>query len=217
MDPLRFEKFYELCRRLKIDLSFTQPNGKNLLHSMIEERLDELDCYLDDKHSFSVLITRGVDLCAVCDGYLTPTLKACFPSKLDPWFTVLRQLGISVEAVAAHTLGLVTGSSLEKIILEMYSDPRIGLGGSTHYSTVCWWASQRWHTGRSSELSPFEIIMQLRAAFIGACERQGCYLSESGDRGNRVTYNASSSLDFKPYTVYGSERANQDFRRRTNA
>ena len=217
VDPSRFETFFELCRRFKIDLSFTQPNGKNLLHSMIEERLDELVCYLDDKHSSGVLITNGVDLCAVCDGYLTPTLKAFFVNKLDPWFTVLRQLGISVEAVAAHALGLLTGSSLEKIILEMYSDSRIGLGGSTHYSTVCWWASQRWRTGQNSELSPFEIIMLLRAAFIEACEREGCYLSESGDRGNMVTYNASSSLDSKPSTVYDPERANRDFRRRTNA
>ena len=187
IDPSEFERFFELCRRLKIDLSFTQPNGMTLLHLIINSVFVGQINHL--KHYLNMLVTNGVDPCAVCDGYLTPTLMAFLVDKLDPWFTVLRQTGISVEAVAAHALGLLTESTMQDIIKS--------------------WA------GQDRGLAMFEDIKQLRVALIKECEGQGCYLTESGDRGNMVTYKASSSVDFKPSTVYDPERANRDFRRRT--
>lgn len=71
----KFEKFAELCKRLKIDLSFTQPDGLNLLHWIIKES-EYLGRSSSLKHCLSLLITHGVDPCAVCGGYLTPTLVA---------------------------------------------------------------------------------------------------------------------------------------------
>ena len=197
----KFEKFVELCKRLKIDLSFTQPNGLNLIHWVIKgSEYFGRRCRL--KPCLSLLITHGVDPCAVCDGYLTPTLVAFLENVLDSWFTVLRQWGISVEAVATHALGLLTEAALGDIIPRLTTDD---------YLIQCRFAGQ----DRKSSIS--EDIKQLRAALIKACERQGCYLSESGDRGNTVTHKAFSSVDFKPSTVYDPERAKQDLRRRTVA
>ena len=195
----KFEKFVELCKRLKIDPSFTQPDGSNLLHWIIKEsenfvRTRRL------KHCLSLLITHDVDPCAVCDGYLTPTLVAFLDNGLDPWFTTLRQLGINVEAVAAHALGRFTGANLDDITTRLTPND---------YLIRCRFASQ------DRDSSIFEDLRKLRADLIEAFEGQGCYLSESGDRGNTVTHKASSSVDFKPSTVYDPERAKQDFRRRT--
>ena len=187
IDPSESEKFFELCRRLKIDLSFTQPNGMTLLHLIINSLIVGRTSHL--KHCLNVLITNGVDPCAVCDGYLTPTLMAFLVDKLDPWFTVLRQTGIRVEAVAAHALGLLTESTIQNI-------------------TKSW-------AGQDRELPMFEDIKQLRVALIEEFEGQECYLNESGDRGNMVTYKASSSVDFKPSTVYDPERVKRDLRRRS--
>lgn len=119
---------------------------------------------------------------------------------LDPWFTVLRQLGISVEAVVAHALGLFTGATLGDIILRL--TPK-------HYLIQCRFAGQ----DRGSSI--LEDIKRLRADLIEAFEGQGCYLSGSGDRGNTVTHKASSSVDYKPSTIYDFGRAEQSLRRRT--
>ena len=110
----RFQRFIKLCKGLKIDLAFTQPGGLTSLHWMIEKSSNEKIGAV--KHYFSVLLSNGVDPWAVCDGYLTPTLEAFLQDKLDLWFTVLRQLGISVEAVAAHALRLLTGLSVQDTI-----------------------------------------------------------------------------------------------------
>ena len=206
IDPSESEKFFELCRRLKIDLSFTQPNGMTLLHLIINSVFVVRTSHL--KHCLNTLIINGADLCAVCDGYLTPTLMAFLVDKLDPWFTVLRQTAISVETIAAHALGLLTESNMGNIISRMGHE--------------CWKHPDRHPILRryarpSTWRSIADNTKQLRAALIEACESQGCYLSESGDRGNIVTYKASSSVDFIPSTVYDPERAEQDLRRRTAA
>ena len=143
------------------------------------------------KNCLNMLITNGVDPCAVCDGYLTPTLMAFMVDKLDPWFNVLRQTGISVEAVAAHALELLTASTMQDI-------------------TKSW-------AGQDRGLAIFEDIKQLRMALIEQFEGQGCYLNKSGDRGNMVNYKASSSVDYRPPTIFDPERANRDFRRRTES
>ena len=202
----RFETFVKLCKRLKIDVAFTQPSGLTSLHWMIEQSSGE--------HCLSVLISNGVDPCAVCEGYLTPTLVAFFQDKLDLWFTVLRQAGISVEAVAAHALRLITGISVQEIIYRIII-PEPKISSEYVFSTLCilnWWNGHQ-----SNQASKFNDTKQLGAALIEAFERQGCYLDEPGDRGNMVTYMASSSVDFKPSTVYDPERARRDFRRRTQA
>ena len=205
----KFEKFVELCKRLKIDPSFLQPNGLNILHWVIKEsesfgRTSRLN------HCLSLLITYGVDPCAVSEGYLTPTLVAFLENGLDPWFTVLRQLGISVEAVAAHALGLLTGSTLEDIILRLTPE-RLHRAPYTPHRLI-----QRRFAGQDRGSSIFEDIKQLKVDLIEAFEGQGYYLNQSGDRGNMVTYKASSSVDFQPSTVYDPERANPDLRRRIN-
>ena len=216
-----------LCKRLKIDLSFTQPNGMNLLHSIIAKSyFFEQTSHL--QHSLSMLITNGVDPCAVCDNFLTPTLVAFFEDKLDLWFTVLRQTGISVEAVAAHALGLLTESTRAGTILRLGSEPW-DLRNVYDCCSVFWFSETKQLRAAMMDvlqgrgcwprtLGPtFEDIKQLRAAFIEACRRQECYLNDLGDRNNMVTYEASSSVDFKPPTVYDPERAKQDLRRRTEA
>ena len=93
-----------------------------------------------------MLITNGVDPCAVCDGSLTPTLMAFMVDKLDPWFDILRQTGISVEAVAAHALELLTASTMQDI-------------------TKSW-------AGQDRGLAMFEDIKQLRMALIEQFGRQ---------------------------------------------
>ena len=201
----RFERFVKLCKRLKIDLAFTQPSGLTSLHWMIEQASG--DHISDVMHCLSVLISNGVDPCAICDGYLTPTLEAFFQDKLDLWFTVLRQSGISVEAVAAHTIGLLVGDIMSRIILEL-SDPFWYI---THSSILGWSVIQ------GDGTSPFEVTKRLGVALIEAFERQGCYLNGLGERGNMITYKASSSVYFTPSTVYDPERAKLDFRRRTGA
>ena len=213
-DPLAsqssFERFTQLCKRLKIDLAFTQPGGRTLLHWMFKKPFDIEFSYL--KHYLSVLVSNGVDPCAVCEGYLTPTLAAFFHNQLHLWFSVLRQLGISVEAVAVHALGLLVESTMPDIIFRIDSKPRYDVFDSTHLPTLKWLCSQEdkgWPTP--------EATKQLRAALIKAFERQGCYLNESGDRGNMITYKASSAVDFKPSTVYDPERATRDIRKRTGA
>lgn len=200
------DKFVELCKRLKIGLSFTQPDGLTSLHWIIQEgeHISNIERYL------SVLVINGVDPCAVCEGYLTPTLLAFFRNRLDPWFAVLRQLGISVEAVAAHALGILAGNTVQDYLLRLKAEPRSLTSYIFHIYTLNWLVGQR-------KRSKFEAIKQLRAALIEAFERQGCYLNEPGDRGNMVTYKASSSVDFKPSTVYDPERAKRDVRRRTEA
>ena len=212
-DPLayqsEFEKLVKLCKRLKIDPSFTQPSGLTLLHMMIYY---SRGCSFSGlKDCLSVLVSNGVDPCAVCDGYLTPTLVAFFSNKLHSWFTVLRQSGISVDAVAAHTLGLLTGSTVPDIISRVTSEPMDKFEFYVHCSAL------KWLNPRDNLASIFQAARQLRAALIEAFERQGCYLNESCDRGSMVTYKASSSVDFTPSTVYDPERAKQDFRRRTAA
>ena len=206
---LWFDKFVELCKRLKIDLSFTQPDGLTSLHCMIEKSFDghigHLECFL------CLLISKGVDPCAVCDDYLTPTLVAFFRNKLDLWFTVLRQSGIGVEAVAAHALGLITGSTVNDIILKIGPDLRSDVECRSKYSIL------KWLSGQCDSWSMLTDTKRLSTAFIEACECQGCYLNESGDRGNMVPYKASSSVDFKPSTVFDAERAKRDLRRRTEA
>ena len=193
-----FDKFVELCRRLKIDLSFTQPNGITLLHWMIENPSDKQISHF--KSFLCLLISNGADPCAVCDDYLTPTLVAFFRNKLDLWFTVLRQSGISVEAVAAHALGLITGSTMEDIM------PRIVFKHKGDFE----------YMPRVLKLwSTLKDTMGLSAALIEAFECQGCYLNESRNKGNMVPYKASSSVDFNPSTVYDAERAKRDLRRRT--
>ena len=204
----RFEKFFKLCKRLKIDLAFTQANGFTSLHWMIEHSFDL-------KHCLSVLVSNGADPCAVCDGYLTPTLVSFFQSTLDSWFTVLRLSGISVEAVAAHAVGLLVESIMCHIIIRMALEPIDHIFESSHISTIEWLF--KWLTSQDKCWAVFEAIKQLRAALIEAFEHQGCYLNESGDRGKMITYKASSSVDFRPSTVYDPERAKLDFRRRTGA
>lgn len=210
-DPLayqsRFDKFVKLCKRLKIDLAFTQPSGLTLLHGMIKAPFSKQ--IGDVKHYLSVLVSNGVDPCAVCDGYLTPTLLAFFQNTLDSWFTVLRQLGIGIEAVAAHALGLLVESTTADFILRITSEPINRVTFSFHASTCLWLLRQ------DKDWSTCEATKQLRAALIEAFERQGCYVNESADRGNMITYKASSSVDFKPSTVYDPERAKRDIRRRT--
>ena len=210
-----FDKFVELCKRLKIDLSFTQPDGLTSLHWMIVnpigKLINQLKCFL------CLLISNGVDPCAVCDDYLTPTLVAFFQNKLDLWFTVLRQSGISVEAVAAHALGLITGSVMQDTILRAISEPGTHVEYFGDYvENFSTFSIMRW-VGQCDPSSIFDVTKQLRAALTEAFERQGCYLNGSGDRGNMVTYKASSSVDFKPSTVYDAERAKRDLRRRTEA
>ena len=216
---LWFDKFVELCKRLKIDLSFPQPNGLISLHWMIANPFDghisHLKCFL------CLLISNGVDPCAVCDDYITPTLVAFVRNKLDLWFTVMRQLGISVEAVAAHALGLITVSTVQDIISRESPDPDKYAESFPDLdnfvkssSTLSVWSLWNGQCNRSSII---DVTKQLRANLIKAFERQGCYLNESGDRGNMVTYKASSSVDFKPSTVYDPERARLDIRRRTEA
>ena len=206
----RFERFVKLCKRLKIDLAFTQPSGLTSLHWMIEESSDETISAV--KHCLSVLLSNGVDPCAVCDGYLTPTLVAFFQNKLDLWFTVLRQLGISVEAVAAHALWLVPGISVQDIIFRTITKVRSFLNDFSAQSTFKWWRSHQ-----SNHSSKVNDTMQLGVALIEAFERQGCYVNGFGDRSNMITYKASSSSDFRPSTVYDPERARLDIRRRTGA
>ena len=70
----RFQRFVKLWKRLKIDLAFTQPSGPTSLHWMIEESSNEKIGAV--KHCLSVLLSNGVDPCAVRDCYLTPTLEA---------------------------------------------------------------------------------------------------------------------------------------------
>ncbi len=204
-----FENFIELCKRLKINLSFTQPNGLTLLHQLIEEpfyeQISHLKCFL------CLLISNGVDPCAVCEGYLTPILVAFFRNKLALWFTVLRQSGISVEAVAAHALRLMTGSNMQDIML------KITLGRRSYAEDFPVFSYWKWLADQGNWRAMSKDPKQLRAALIEAFECQGCYLNESGDRGNMVTYKASSSVDFKPSTVYDPERARLDIRRRTGA
>ena len=206
---LWFDKFVELCKRLKIDLSFTLPNGLTSLHWMFRGPFDEdishLECFL------CLLISNGVDPCAVSDDYLTPTLAAFFQDKLDFWFTVLRQSGISVETVAAHALGLITGRTLKELMLKISPKSRSDVEYRSEDHIFNWLFSQRDYWSMLTDTK------RLSAAFIEACECQGCYLNESGDRGNMVTYKASSSVDFKPSTVYDAERAKRDLRRRTEA
>ena len=60
---LGFENFIKLCKRLKIDLSFTQPNGLTLLHWMMEQPFE----ISDPIHCSSVLVSNGVDPCGVCE------------------------------------------------------------------------------------------------------------------------------------------------------
>ena len=206
---LKFDKFVKLCKRLKIDLAFTQPDGLTLLHWMFDQPFGEQ--ISDVKHCLSVLVSNGVDPCAVCEGYLTPTLVAFFLNKLGLWFTVLRQSGISVEAVAAHALGLLVGNTMLYHIVKFVSKPMNRRCESLHSFTV------KWINSHFKGLSKFELTEQLRADLIEAFERQGCYLNESSDRGNMITYKASSSVDFKPSTVYDPERASRDIRRRTGA
>ena len=206
MSRSNIEKFVELCKRLRINLSFTQPDSRTLLHWMIEVAEDK-----DISHCLSVLISNGLDPCAVCEGYLTPTLVAFFENRLDPWFTVLRQLGVSVEAVATHASGLLTASAVGDMISRIVSEPISLNRRHSCLSTI------NWINGQHKGWSKFEPTKQLRAALIEAFERQGCYLIESDDRGSMVTYKTSSSVDFKPSTVYDPERAKQDVRRRTDA
>ena len=204
MDPSLFVHFVVLCLRIGIDISFTQSTGMTLLHFVIESQPGVP--IEDGKVPLTMLIINGVDPCAVCDGYLTPTLSAFSVDNLDPWFAVLRQTGISVEAVAAHALGLLTERNMGNIIFRM--DHERGRHTDRH-PILCRYARP------SSRGSITDNTKQLRAAFIEACERQGCYLNESDDRGDIVTHKASSSVDFKPPTVYDRERANRNFRRRT--
>ena len=202
---LKFDKFVKLCKRLKIDLAFTQPSGLTSLHWIFKEPFGKQ--ISDVKHCLSVLVSNGVDPCAVCEGYLIPTLVAFSKNKLGLWFTVLRQSGISVEAVAAHALRLITESSVEDIILWLPSKCM-----NHYYLSSRWWLHSQ-----VKGWSPFEATKQLKAVLIEAFEHQGCYLNESGDRGNMITYKASSSVDVKPSTVYDPERASRDIRRRTGA
>ena len=206
LDPSLFVRFFRLCGRLNIDWSFTQPNGMNLLH-LINEGASGGRIGLGDI-CLNMLIINGVDPCAVCDIYLTPTLSAFSVDSLDPWFTVLRQTRISVEAVAAHTLRLLTESNMRNIIFRMDHEPGRHID---RHPILCRYARP------SDWRSIADNTKQLRAELIEAFERQGCYLSESGDRGNMITYKASSSVDFKPSTVFDSERARGDIRRRTGA
>ena len=206
MEPSLFVRFFVLCVRLNIDWSFTQPNGMNLLHLIIEGASGG-QIGLGD-FCLNMLIINGVDPCAVCDGYLTPTLSAFSVDSLDPWFTVLRQTRISVETVAAHALGLLTESNMRNIIFRMDHEPGRHID---RHPVLCRYARP------SDWRSIADNTKQLRADLIEAFERQGCYLSESGDIGNMVTYKASSSVDFTPSTVFDPERAKQDLRRRTGA
>lgn len=202
----RFERFVKLCKRLKIDLAFAQPDGLTSLHWMIRQSSGE---HISDvKHCLGVLVSNGVDPCAVCEGYLTPTLVAFFWGKLDLWFTVLRQLGISVEAVAAHALRLITESSVEDIISGIKREPAKYILSS--FSSLSWYSGPRnWLLLNDTN--------QFGAALIEAFEHQGCYLNESADRGNMITYKSSSSVYFKPSTDYDPERASRNIRRRTGA
>ena len=161
------------------------------------------------EHYLSVLVSNGVDPCAVCESHLTLTLAAFLHNQLDLWFSILRQLGISVETVAAHAFGLLMESTLPDI--RIASRPINLIPLLPQLSTLRWLARQ------NKGLSTPEATKQLRAALIKAFERQGCYLNESGDRGNMITYEVSSSVDFRPSTVYDPERASRDIRRRTGA
>lgn len=206
VDPSSFENFIKLCKRLNIDLSFTQRDGLTLLHSIIAERgYNGRSHHL--KHALSALITNGVDICAGWDGCVTPTLIAFVLDRLDLWFTALRQTGISIEAVAAHALGLLAESNMRNVLTRMNHD----LGRYRILDPILC----RYIALSSGWRSIADATKLLRADLIEACERQGCYLSESGDKGNIVTHKASSSVDFKPPTVFDPERARVDFRRRT--
>ena len=206
---LWFDKFVELCKRLKIDLSFTQPNGLTSLHWIIGDPFEKHIRHI--KSFLCLLISNGVDPCAVCDFYLTPTLMAFFRNNLDLWFTVLRQSSISVDTVAAHALGLITGRTVNDVGLKIASNRR----SYNEYRSDLYILG--WLFGQRDFWSMLTDTKRLSAAFIEACECQGCYLNESGDTGNMVPYKSSSSVDFKPSTVYDAERAKRDLRRRTEA
>ena len=135
-------------------------------------------------------LQNGMDPCGLSFKWATPithTHLFYYYDTLAAWFEALYDCGISIEAVARHTLEYLSGltSSCLRQLRRLSSDDHC------------------------------KSIETVRADLLGAFAEHGCYIDPSEDfTPKREEKSNATGADFKPSTVYDAERAKVDVRRR---
>ena len=100
---------HELDRQYQLDKGF-EPRQVLRVHNM-----PGADKYARHRIFHEFLLRNRTDPCLIDHRNMTPTLRAIEQGTLDRWLEALNNAGIRIEAVALHTLRIITPDVVESI------------------------------------------------------------------------------------------------------